>query len=112
MTKRQDLLTAAAATALLSIGGTALAAYDDNLAIEREVKSCIAEINDYANYTDATRVRHFVVKIKNSFRGHVLTIDTQVFTNSDEISTRKYASYCVAKGDGKPVKFRIDDISV
>ena len=112
MTKRQHLLTAAAATALLSIGGTALAAYDDNLAIEREVNSCIAEVNDHANYNDATRVRHLVVKIKKSIRGYVLTIDTNVFTISDEIAARKYASYCVVKGDGKPVKFRIDDISV
>jgi len=112
MIKQQQILAVAAAITLLTIGGSALAAYNDNLAIEREVNSCIAEISDHANYNDATRVRHFVVKIKNSFRGYVLTIDTNVFTNSDDIAARKYTSYCVAKGDDKPVKFRIDEISV
>ena len=111
MTKRQQLLAAAAATALLSIGGPALASDNGNISFEREVNSCIAEINDHANYNDATRVRHLVVEVKNTFVGYVLTIDTEVFTNSDEIAVREYASYCVAKGDDKPVRFRIDKIS-
>ena len=94
-----------------TIGGPAAASDNANMAFDSEVKSCVAEVGEHANYNDAIRVRHAVVKIKNTLIGYVLTIDTSVFTNSDEIAVRKYASYCVAKGDDKPVKFRIDEIS-
>ncbi len=111
MTNRQQLITAAAATILLSIGGPAAASDDANIAFESEVNSCIAEINDRVNYTDATRVRHTVIKVKNTFIGYVFTIDTDVFANSDSETIREYASYCVAKDQNKPVKFRIDETS-
>ncbi len=111
MIKQQQILTVAAAITLFTIGGPVAASDNDNIKFAREVNSCIAEINDHANYNDATRVRHIVVAIKNTFIGYVLTIDTDVFTQSDEIAVREYASYCVAKGDDKPVKFRIDEIS-
>ena len=111
MTNRQQLITAAAATILLSIGGPAAASDDADIAFESEVNSCIAEINVHVNYTDATRVRHTVIKVKNTFIGYVFTIDTDVFANSDSETIREYASYCVAKGQNKPVKFRIDETS-
>ena len=111
MTNPQRLITAAMATFLLSIGGPASASDDGNVAFASEVNSCIAEINDHVNYNDATRVRHTVTKVENTFIGYVFTIDTDVFANSDSETIREYASYCVAKGQNKPVKFRIDEIS-
>ncbi len=111
MTKQQQILTAATAITLLTIGGPAAASDNGELRYDSEIKSCIAEVGEHANYSDATRVRHTVVKIKNTFIGYVLTIDTDVFADSDEMTIRKYASYCVAKGDDKPVKFRIREIS-
>ncbi len=111
MTIRQQLLTAAAATALFSIGGPALASDNGNLTFEREVNSCIAEISDHANYNDATRVRHIVVTTKQTRFGFVFTIDTSVYTKSDGTAVREYASYCDAIDDDKPVKFRIREIS-
>lgn len=111
MINRQQILTTAAAITLLTIGAPAAASDNGKLAYDNEVKSCVAEVGNYANYNDATRVQHTVVKIKNTFIGYVLTIDTDVFANSDEIAIREYASYCIAKGNDKPVKFRIRKIS-
>ena len=111
MINRQQILTTAAAITLLTIGAPAAASDNGKLAYDSEVNSCVAEVGNHANYNDATRVRHTVVKIENTFIGYVLTIDTDVFANSDEIAIREYASYCIAKGDDKPLKFRIREIS-
>ncbi len=111
MIKQQQILTVAAAITLLTIGGPASATDNDKLAYDSEVKSCVVEVGEHANYNDATRVRHTVVITKNTRIGYVFRIGTLVFTDSDEIAVREYASYCVAKGEDKPVKFRIDEIS-
>ena len=111
MIKQQQILAVAAAITLLTIAGPAAASDNNKIAFEREVNSCIAEISDHANYNDATRVRHTVVKVKQTSIGYVFRIGTLVFTDSDEIAVREYASYCVARGDDKPVKFRIREIS-
>ena len=110
MINRQLLLTTAAAITLLTIGGPATASEIDKLAYDG-VESCVAEVGDHANYDAATRVRHSVVKVKQTSIGYVFRIGTLVFTDSDEIAVRKYASYCVVRGEDKPVKFRIREIS-
>ncbi len=112
MINRQQLLTAATAITLLTIGGPVAASDNGKLAYESEVRSCVAEVGKHANYNDATRVRHTVVKVKpRTGIGYVFTIDTSVFTDSDEIAVREYASYCVARGDQTPVKFKIEKVS-
>jgi len=60
---------------------------------------------------DASIVRHLVVLKKQTGIGYVFTIDTSVFTDSDETAARQYASYCVAQDDDTPVKFRIAEVS-
>ncbi len=110
MTKRQKILSTVAATLML-IGGSALAANEDKIGFQEEIDSCIAEINANVNFEDATRVRHIVVEVKNTFAGYVLAIDTDVFTKSADVAAREYASYCVAKGGDKPKTFSIDKIS-
>ena len=112
MIKRQQILTVAAAITLLFMEGPAAASDNGKLPYDSEIKSCTAEVAQHANYKDATRVRHTVVNKKRTGIGYVFTIDTSVFTDSDEFAVREYASYCVAKGEDKPVKFRIDEISV
>ncbi len=111
MTKQQQILTAAAAITLLAIGGPAAATDNGKLAFDSEVKSCVAEVGNHANYNDAIRVLHTVVKVKRTRIGYVFTIDTSAFTYSDEIAVREYASYCVARGEETPVKFKIDEVS-
>ena len=118
MINRQQILITAAAITLLTIGGPTAASDNGKLAFDSEVQSCVAEIGNHANYNDASRVLHIVVKVKRRPGigprlgiGYVFTIDTSVFTDSDEIAVREYASYCVARGDETLVKFRIDEIS-
>lgn len=104
----RPLVTAIAATAV-SVVGLALpaAADDDALTFAAEVNSCVAAVDSHLDLGDAARVRHFVINSKQTGIGYVLTIETTVFGVASE---RKYATYCVAKGDNEPVKFRIDEL--
>ena len=111
MINRQLLLTTATAITLLFFAGTATASGIGKLAYASEIKSCIAEVGKRANYEDASIVRHMVVLKKQTGIGYVFTIDTSVFTNSDETAVRQYASYCVTRDDDTPVKFRIAEVS-
>ena len=111
MIKQQQILTVAAAITLLAIGGPAAASDNGKLAYASEIYTCVAEIGDHANYDDATRALHTVVMTKKTLIGYVFTIDTSVYTESDDIAVREYASYCVARGDDRLVKFRIREIS-
>ena len=111
MINRPQLLTAAATITLLIFGGPAAASDNIKPAYASDVKTCIAEVGDHANYEGATRVLHNVVIKKRPAIGYVFTIDTSVYTKSDDIAVREYASYCVSRGDDKLVKFRIGEAS-
>ena len=109
MNKQTQLIASAL---VLALGATSAMASDtQGIDFADEAKACIAAVNDRADYDSATRVRHNVIEQKNTFSGYVLDIDTIVFTTSDDVATRVYASHCVAKGDGQPRKFNIDKIS-
>jgi hypothetical protein len=111
MNKRQQILSAATAITLFAIAAPATADELNEVRHRSEIKSCIAEVANNANYEDATRVRHMVVEKRRSRRGLVYTIDTSVFTDSDDLAAREYASYCIARGEDKLVKFTIDQVS-
>ena len=118
MINQSQILTVAAAITLLTIGGPAAASDNEKLPYDSEVNSCVAEVGNHGNYNDATRVRHTVLRVKRRPGigprvgiGYVFTIDTSVFTDSDEIAVSEYASYCVARGDQTPVKFKIEEVS-
>ena len=111
MINRQQILTTAATLTLLIFGGPAAASDNVKPAYASEVKTCVAEVGDHSNYEGAARVLHKVVMEKRTRSGYVFTIETSVYTKSDDTAVREYASYCVARGDDKPVKFRIDEIS-
>ena len=108
MNLRNQMITATAF--LLLSGGSAIASDDYDVAFAKEVDACLAAVNEQVDYDDATRVRHNVVELQNTFSGYVLAIDTQVFTDTDEIAVREYASKCIAKDDGKPRKFSINKV--
>ncbi len=73
------------------------------------VDTCVAEISDHADYTDAVRVLHEVESKQRRTVGHILKIDTYVYGAVDGALLREYKSTCaVAKGP-KPVKFRIEE---
>ena len=111
MINRQQILTTSATITLLIFGGPAAAFDNDKAAYDSEVKICVAEVGDHSNYDGAARVLHKVVMKKRTRIGYVFTIDTSVYTNSDDTAVREYASYCVARGDDRLVRFRIREIS-
>ena len=111
MTKRPQILSAATAITLLAFGGTATASDNDKLEFASEIKTCIAEVADHANYEAATYVRHTVINKRRSRRGYVFTIDTSVYADFNDDAIRKYASFCIARGENKLVKFTIDEVS-
>ena len=111
MSKKQQILSAATAITLFAIAAPAAAGDISDEPYRSEIKSCIAEVANNANYADATRVRHTVIEKRRSRRGYVYTIDTSVFTDSDDLATREYASYCIARGEDTLVKFTIDEVA-
>ena len=110
MTKRPQILSAATAITLLAFGGPATASDNDKLEFASEINTCIAEVADHANYESATYVRHTVVNKRRSRRGYVFTIDTSVYADSNDDAIREYASFCIARGENKLVKFTIDEV--
>ena len=106
MISRQKILTALTVLTLVPFAGLASAASQKS-PYASEVESCVAEVSRHANYDQATRVRHTVVIVKETRMRFVFTIDTSVFTDSTETAAREYTTFCVARGDGTPLKFRI-----
>lgn len=97
------------AAALFVMAGTAAAAQGDWSEIQTEINSCVAVIAEHANYSDATRVRHAVVDVKERTVGYKLSIETSIFTDSDEAAIREYTTSCVVNGNNAPMKFAINE---
>lgn len=110
-TKRNAIANsiAAAASATILVGGALANAAPNKVVYEKEVQSCISEVGRHADYDEATRVRHTVVLLEETRLRYKFSIGTSVYTDSDEIATRKYTAYCVVLGDGTPVKFSIEN---
>jgi len=103
--------TVKSAAALLVItlgtGGNAMAGSAE-LKFAEELDSCIAAVTGNLDLRSANRVRHVVTAKDRTGIGYVLIIETSVFSGATE---RSYETYCVAKGDREPVKFRIAEIA-
>ena len=102
--KHTGTTAAMLAASLLAFTAPAIAANDDEVHAKREIGSCIAEIGEHADYSDASRVRHRVEVMKRRAVGYKLSIETSVYSGDNEI--REYATQCVAFGDAEPVRFR------
>lgn len=99
-------LTLIAALVGTLAGGLAHADRSEEIRFADELDSCVAAVTEHLDLSDANRVRHTVVEKQHSGLGYALQIETSVFANGSE---RRYAAYCVANGDGVPLKFRIDE---
>ena len=108
MSKRNKVLTTMLATALTLIGGTVTNAAPVATAYAEEVRSCVAQMAEHANYDDATRVRHTIVLLEETRLRYKFTIGTSVFTDSDDLAARQYDALCVVLGGGTPLKFRVN----
>jgi hypothetical protein len=111
MFNRNKAILSLALTGLYVLAAPAGAATVEQSGVEDEVKSCIAEVRERLDYSDATRVRHDVKAIERRTVGYTLKINTSVFGAEEEKAIRAYAATCVVNGDNVPLSFNIDSSS-
>jgi hypothetical protein len=95
--------------ALIVLAAQASAAQEIWSGIDTEISTCVAAVADHANYSDATRVRHAVVGVKERTVGYKLTIETSVYDNASNVAIREYATSCVVNGSNVPMQFSISE---
>jgi hypothetical protein len=100
-----------ASTLILSAGLAAPAFADESnrLPFASEVNSCLAAVNANLDLESASRVRHLVKQQDRAGQSYAFAIETSVFSGDEE---KRYAAYCVARGEGEPSKFRISEVTV
>jgi hypothetical protein len=97
------------AMAMLALAGSASAAEETWAEIQPEIESCVAAVAEHANYSDATHIRHAVVGVKERTVGYRLTIETAIYTDSNDAPSREYATSCVVNGKHAPMQFAITE---
>lgn len=73
------------------------------------VDMCVTEIAGYADYTDATRVRHDIESRQRRTVGHTLLISTRVYGGEDDTLVREYATKCTVGKGAEPLRFLIHE---
>lgn len=90
-----SLSTAAILCLAFACNATA-GAVRDKLRSQKNIETCIAEINKNANYGEATRVVHWVVDTEQLSVATVrIRIETDVYSRESELATARYVSTCV-----------------
>jgi len=108
MNKTTTLLTVAALiTTLPAIAAPAAGTIYEQAQLELEIRSCVAEVGDHADYDGASRVRHEVTVSDRRGVGHKLDIRTSIYAAGDDQLIRAYATRCVVYRDNPPVRFEI-----
>lgn len=102
--------TILSSAALIVLAGQASATQETWNGIDTEINRCVTEVADHANYSDATKVRHAVVGVKERTVGYKLTIETSLYNDASDIAIRAYATSCVVNGSNTPMQFSINEI--
>jgi hypothetical protein len=76
--------------------------------LDQGIRSCIDELGQYADYSDASQVRHEVVVTKRRSLGHQLDIQTSVYSDDDN-AIRAYATRCIVYRANKPFRFDVSE---
>ena len=92
--------------AITALSTPVLADRNNDIAYGNEIDSCIAEFVSRIDVTEADRVRYVVTRSKRSGIGYALSFSSHVFSSEGENS---YSVYCVARGSGAPVKFKLKE---
>lgn len=95
--------------ALIVLAGQASAAQETWSGIDTEISACVAAVAEHADYSDATKVRHDVVAVKERTVGYKLTIETSLYDDASNIAIRAYATSCVVNGSNVPMQFSISE---
>ena len=76
-----------------------------------EVNSCVAEVRERIEVSDATGVRNDIVAIERRTVGYTLKISTSIYGQKEGEAIRAYATTCVVNGNNKPMQFAFSESS-
>lgn len=96
-------------TGLFVLAVPAGAATVEESGVANEVESCVAEVRERLDYSDATRIRHDVTAIERRTVGYTLKIRTSVYGAAEGKAIRAYAATCVVNGDNLPLRFSFSE---
>ncbi len=102
-------LTASALILSAGLVTPAIAEESKSMPFASEVNSCLAAVNANLDLQSASRVRHLVKQQDRAGQSYAFAIETSVFSGDEE---KRYAAYCVARGEDEPSKFRISELTV
>lgn len=109
MINRSKAIISLTLIGMFVFAGSANASSVADTGLEDEVNSCIAEVREHLDYSDATSIRHFVTDIERRIVGYTLTIDTSIYGDTEKKTIRAYATTCVVNGNHKPLRFAISE---
>lgn len=95
--------------ALIVLAGQASAARETWSGIDAEISTCVAAVAEHANYSDATRVRHAIVGVKERTVGYKLKIETSLYSDDSKQAIREYATSCVVNGSNVPMLISVSE---
>jgi hypothetical protein len=101
MSNRSKTVISLTLVGLFIFAGQAGASNIADSGLEDEVNSCIAEVRERLDYSDATGVRHYVTAIERRI----------VDGKAEGEAIRAYATTCVVNGNHKPLRFDIVETS-
>lgn len=111
MINRTQLLTLALAfTAIPALAAPVTASKYEQAELAKEIQSCVAEVGNHADYSNAAKVKHEIVVTERRSIGHKLNIKTSVYSDAGDEAIRAYATRCVVYRDNKPVRFKISEL--
>lgn len=109
MFNRNKAILSLALTGLLVLTVPAGAETLAESGIASEVESCIAEVRERLDYSDAVSVRHYVTAVERRIVGYTMKISTSVYGDAEGEAIRVYAATCVVNGDNQPLRFRFSE---
>ncbi len=81
---------------------------DDEQDLAQSVQACLSEINDRADYSTASRVRHWVHDIRQTRRTRMrIRIETTVYARHSGEAREEYVTSCLIAGPDHVLDFRI-----
>ena len=111
MLNRSKAVISLSLIGLFAFATPAAAATVAESGVADEVNSCVAEVRERMDYSDATGVRHDIVAIERRTVGYTLKISTVVYGQNEGETIRAYATTCVVNGNNQPLQFSINKSS-
>lgn len=74
---------------------------------QRGIDTCVAEVANHADFTDAVRVMHNVKTEDRRVSGHKLRIQTLVLAAEGDTVIREYAAACAINDQAQIKRFQI-----